>query len=216
MGIRQLSWVVPWLMDLISTVLGIFSWAVASTDLRLTLDLNSVFIRVDFPRPLCPVSKKQTKKWQAMRKKTTLTVTAYTVGSQRFTQWCHNKPKQDSIKWPCFTPNIFRSCDICLLKHCQQNVKAHQFTSYAVSDEKKGQLQWANSRTGQATATTAMPMVVFCHPLYKSPTSARAQEFGRFPCLISLAPFSQLPLSTSLIPWMWDEIQPLHCNCSLW
>lgn len=44
-------------MDLISTVLGIFSWAVANTDLRLTLDLNSVFIRVDFPRPLCPVSK---------------------------------------------------------------------------------------------------------------------------------------------------------------
>lgn len=48
---------VPWLMDLISTVLGIFSWAVASTDLRLTLDLKSVFIRVDFPRPLCPVNK---------------------------------------------------------------------------------------------------------------------------------------------------------------
>lgn len=48
---------IPWLMDFISIVLGIFSWAVASTDLRLTLDLNSVFIRVDFPRPLCPVSK---------------------------------------------------------------------------------------------------------------------------------------------------------------
>lgn len=44
-------------MDLISTVFGIFSWAVANTDLRLTLDLNSVFIRVDFPRPLCPVRK---------------------------------------------------------------------------------------------------------------------------------------------------------------
>lgn len=44
-------------MDFISTVFGIFSWAVANTDLRLTLDLNSVFIRVDFPRPLCPVSK---------------------------------------------------------------------------------------------------------------------------------------------------------------
>lgn len=43
-------------MDFISTVFGIFSWAVANTDLRLTLDLNSVFIRVDFPRPLCPVS----------------------------------------------------------------------------------------------------------------------------------------------------------------
>lgn len=44
-------------MDFISTVFGIFSWAVANTDLRLTLDLKSVFIRVDFPRPLCPVSK---------------------------------------------------------------------------------------------------------------------------------------------------------------
>lgn len=43
-------------MDLISTVLGIFSWAAGSTDRRLTLDLNSVFIRVDLPRPLCPVS----------------------------------------------------------------------------------------------------------------------------------------------------------------
>lgn len=213
MGISQLSWVVPWLMDLISTVLGIFSWAVASTDLRLTLDLNSVFIRVDFPRPLCPISKKQTKKWQAMRKKNTSTVTAYTMGSQRFTQWCHNKPKQDSIKWPCFTPTISEA----VTPVCSNTAnKAHQFTSYAVSDEKKGQLQWANSRTGQATATTAMPMVVFCHLLYKSPTIACAQEFGRFPCLISPAPFSQLPLSTSLIPWMWDEIQPLRCNCSLW
>lgn len=48
---------IPWLMDFISTVLGIFSWAVANTDLRLTLDLNSVFMRVDFPRPLCPVSQ---------------------------------------------------------------------------------------------------------------------------------------------------------------
>lgn len=55
---------VPWLIDLISIVLGIFSWAVASTDLRLTLDLNSVFIRVDFPRPLCPVSKKKKTQWQ--------------------------------------------------------------------------------------------------------------------------------------------------------
>lgn len=56
-------------MDLISTVLGIFSWAVASTDLRLTLDLNSVFIRVDFPRPLCPVSKKTNKKMTGNEKK---------------------------------------------------------------------------------------------------------------------------------------------------
>lgn len=35
-------------------VLGILSSGLGSTDLRLTLDLNRVFIRVDFPRPLCP------------------------------------------------------------------------------------------------------------------------------------------------------------------
>lgn len=44
----------PWLMDLISMVLGILSSGPGCTDLRLTLDLNRVFIRVDFPRPLCP------------------------------------------------------------------------------------------------------------------------------------------------------------------
>lgn len=44
----------PWLMDLISMVLGILSSGLGCTDLRLTLDLNRVFMRVDFPRPLCP------------------------------------------------------------------------------------------------------------------------------------------------------------------
>lgn len=55
-GVEGLKSTLPWLTDFISIVLGIFSCAVASTDLRLTLDLNKVFIRVDFPRPLCPVS----------------------------------------------------------------------------------------------------------------------------------------------------------------
>ncbi len=41
-------------MDLISMVLGILSSGSGCTDLRLTLDLNRVFMRVDFPRPLCP------------------------------------------------------------------------------------------------------------------------------------------------------------------
>lgn len=46
-------------MDLISTVLGILSSGLDWTDLlRLTLDLNSVFIKVDFPRPLCPEKQK--------------------------------------------------------------------------------------------------------------------------------------------------------------
>ncbi len=45
----------PWLIDLISMVLGIFSSAVPRKDLRLTLDLKSVFISVDFPKPLWPV-----------------------------------------------------------------------------------------------------------------------------------------------------------------
>lgn len=49
----------PWLMDLISMVLGILSSELDGTDLRLTLDLNRVFIRVDFPRPLCPVREKE-------------------------------------------------------------------------------------------------------------------------------------------------------------
>lgn len=53
-------------MDFISIVLGIFSWVIASADLRLTLDLNSVFIKVDFPRPLCPVSKNPVR--EAVRK----------------------------------------------------------------------------------------------------------------------------------------------------
>ena len=44
----------PWLTDLISMVLGILSSPVPITDLRLTLDLKSVFISVDFPRPLWP------------------------------------------------------------------------------------------------------------------------------------------------------------------
>lgn len=41
-------------MDLISMVLGILSSGFGCTDLRLTFDLKRVFIRVDFPRPLCP------------------------------------------------------------------------------------------------------------------------------------------------------------------
>lgn len=49
-------------MDLISTVLGILSSGLYWIDLlRLTLDLNSVFIKVDFPRPLCPKKTKRKK-----------------------------------------------------------------------------------------------------------------------------------------------------------
>ncbi len=50
---------VPWLMDLISIVLGIRSSSVVIKDLRLTLDLKSVFINVDLPRPLWPVQRKK-------------------------------------------------------------------------------------------------------------------------------------------------------------
>lgn len=42
----------PWLMDLISIVLGMRSSAVPMTDFRLTLDLKRVFMSVDLPRPL--------------------------------------------------------------------------------------------------------------------------------------------------------------------
>lgn len=42
----------PWLMDLISMVWGILSSSLGITDLRLTLDLNKVLMRVDLPRPL--------------------------------------------------------------------------------------------------------------------------------------------------------------------
>lgn len=42
----------PWLMDLISIVLGMRSSAVPITDFRLTLDLKRVFISVDLPKPL--------------------------------------------------------------------------------------------------------------------------------------------------------------------
>lgn len=45
-------------MDLISMVLGILSSGSGCTDLRLTLDLNRVFMRVDLPRPLCPDQEK--------------------------------------------------------------------------------------------------------------------------------------------------------------
>lgn len=42
----------PWLIDLISIVLGMRSSAVPMTDFRLTLDLKRVFISVDLPKPL--------------------------------------------------------------------------------------------------------------------------------------------------------------------
>lgn len=50
------SWPPPWVMDLISMVLGIRSseGAGGCTDLRLILDLKRVLMRVDLPRPLCP------------------------------------------------------------------------------------------------------------------------------------------------------------------
>lgn len=45
----------PCVMDLISMVLGMrSSEAGCCTDFRLILDLKSVLIKVDFPRPLCP------------------------------------------------------------------------------------------------------------------------------------------------------------------
>lgn len=51
-------------MDLISMVLGIFSSAVPRKDLRLTFDLKSVFISVDFPKPLWPVHMQNNTHYQ--------------------------------------------------------------------------------------------------------------------------------------------------------
>lgn len=91
---------IPWLMDFISIVLGIFSWAVASTDLRLTLDLNSVFIRVDFPRPLCPVSKNTVREGDSLRKKHTHLKKKKRGKKSSYAYVAHlhnNKPKEESV-----------------------------------------------------------------------------------------------------------------------
>lgn len=121
--VREFKRAIPWLMDLISIVLGIFSWAVASTDLRLTLDLNSVFIRVDFPRPLCPVSKNTEREtyWERhtnthLKTKTnfsTVLLLVYVLHSVILwnqTRFNYCSPQQDDTRLSVVRPKAETSC----------------------------------------------------------------------------------------------------------
>lgn len=54
----------PWLIDWIETVLGIFRSS-STQDFLLTFDLNIVFTSVDFPSPEPPSSKKNSINFQA-------------------------------------------------------------------------------------------------------------------------------------------------------